>query len=569
MLIELTIRNIALIESLCIEFVRGFNVLTGETGSGKSIVVDCVNLVLGGRADRDFVRTGAEKGIVQALFDVSENIGAQEVLNKLGVDWDDGMVAISRELGKNGRNICRIGGMIVPLAVLKSLTVFLMDIHGQHEHQALLNPANHVDFLDSFGGEEHRNLLHTVFSLYQRRSALVSTFRQLKEAASERERLQDILTFQVEEISSAKLKHGEEERLIAKLRLLENSQRIRDKVETAVVLTYRGDEGVVSAQESLQKAAAAMMSIASLDPAYEELSLRLSELYETTRDAGYELQDILENLQADPALMEKIEQRLSVIDRLERKYGSTVSDVIAFGEEAAHRLAMLQNSDEQIATISEQLKSLESELLKACERLSCTRKEIAEKLSTEMMDQLRDLGMDKTCFDVRIDSVSKPTAKGVDRVEFLISPNPGEPMKPIASIASGGELSRIMLALKVISMKVEGVDAMVFDEIDTGVSGKMAQVVGEKMCAIACRNQVLCVTHLPQIAALADAQYLVEKQSVQERTETSVLPLDYEGRIGELSRLVWVSGNRESSMQHAANMLQEAEKIRQTIRSRQ
>lgn len=567
MLLELTIHNIALIESLRIEFAQGFNVLTGETGSGKSIVVDCVNLVLGGRADRDFVRTGAEKGTVQALFDISGCERALSYADSLGVDCEGGLIAVSRELSRSGRNICRISGIIVPLSALKQLTGLLLDIHGQHEHQSLMNPARHIEFLDSFGDAEHQALREKVGALHAERSEAAASLKKLMSDAAEKERLADMLSFQVSEISAAKLRKGEEEKLEAKLRILENAGKIQSGVENAYIMTYRGDGRMISAQEALLRAADSMEGLSSINSRYAELAARLRELYYSVQDVGYELQDVLDHLTFDPALIDKISERLDMIDKLERKYGPNLDDVIAFGEQAAARLAAIQSSDANIEVQKKRLKQLDAALCSACEALTNSRKALSVTLAAAVMEQLRDLGMGKTRFEIRVDPEPKPTANGSDRVEFMISPNPGEPLKSLASIASGGELSRIMLALKAIAMDVDGVDSMVFDEIDTGVSGRMAQVVGEKMCRIACNRQVLCVTHLPQIAALGNAHYIVEKRTDGERTETNVKRLDDEGRIREISRLVGGAEDSESSLSHAAHMLRDADEVRKRIQN--
>ncbi len=567
MLLELNIENIALIESLRIEFAQGFNVLTGETGSGKSIVVDCVNLVLGGRADRDMVRTGAEKGRVQALFDVSQNAAAQALAGELGADCEDGALVVSRELSRSGRNVCRISGTIVPLSALKRLTGTLLDIHGQHEHQSLLNPARHIEFLDAFGDGAHAQKLAAVRELYAQRSAEASALKKLLADAAEKARLIDMLSFQTEEIAAAKLKPGEEARLTSKLRVLENAEKIRDGVERAYALTYRGGSRSASAQELLMRATESMAGIADIDVRYADLSNRLRELYYAVQDVGYELQDALDHISSDPKLIEKISERLDLIDRLERKYGPNLEDVIAFGEQAAARLTELKRSDERAEQRKAQLKQLDEALKAACDALTLSRKALAARLAEAVMAQLRDLGMGRTRFEIRVDPEPPPGADGADRVEFLISPNPGEPLKPLSAIASGGELSRIMLALKAIAMDAGGVDSMVFDEIDTGVSGRMAQVVGEKMCMIARSHQVLCVTHLPQIAALGDAHFLVEKRTDGERTQTLVRRLDDDGRIRELSRLVGGAEDSASSLSHAAHMLEDAATVRARLRA--
>lgn len=565
MLLELNIANIALIESLRIEFAQGFNVLTGETGSGKSIVVDCMNLVLGGRADRDFVRTGAEKGSVQALFDIAKNSAAKAILGEMDIDCEDGMVAVSREISRSGRNICRISGVIVPLNTLRRLTGTLLDIHGQHEHQSLLDPAKHIAFLDAYGDNRHNELRAQAAKLHSERVKMESELKKNMLDAAERERLSDMLGFQIQEIASAKLKKGEEERLIARLRILENSEKIRTNVETAYEATYAGAGRTPSAQELLLRAANAMDKLSQIDERYAELGLRLREMVYSAQDIGYELRDILDHMESDPELIEKVSKRLETIDRLERKYGPNLDDVLNFYASAVERLESIQTGDARIDALKAELAKKDAELDEVCTLLTASRRELAQRLAQAVMQQLRDLGMGRARLEIRIESLPRPTANGLDSVEFLISANPGEPLKPMASVASGGELSRIMLALKAISMEADGVDSMVFDEIDTGVSGRMAQTVGEKMCAIARDHQVLCVTHLPQIAALGDAHFVVEKHTDGTTTETVVRQLDSEGRIHELSRLVGGAEDSTSSLSHAKHMLEDAECVRRKL----
>ncbi len=563
MLLELNIRNIALIESLRIEFAQGFNVLTGETGAGKSIIVDSVNLVLGGRADRDLIRTGSEKGSVQALFDISDNPNARSMAEEFGLESDDGLITVMRELSRSGKNICRIAGVVLPLTALKQFTACLVDLHGQHEHQHLMNPAMHIGFIDSFGDANHQALRAQAADAHAKRAETVRELKTLLKEASERERMIDMLTFQVQEIKAAHLKAGEEQKLEKKLRMLENAEKIRTGVETAYRFTYSGDGGAISAQEALRRAGDAMTGIAALDPRFEKLAGELKDIYYAAQAAGQELQSLNEELTFDPRLMDKISARLETIARLERKYGATEQDVIAFGMDAKAKLDSIQNGEERIAELKKRLKEQDHALQDACACLSGSRRAIADRFERALVDQLRDLGMQRTRFHVDFRALEKPCADGADQVEFLISPNPGEPLRPMASIASGGELSRIMLAIKTIAMHIDGVDTMIFDEIDTGVSGRMAQVVGEKMCAIAREKQVLCVTHLPQIAALGGTHFRVEKTVSEERTQTNVVRLDDAGRIREVSRLVGGAEDSQSSLTHATNMLADARRIRE------
>ena len=565
MLIELNIHNIALIESLRIDFAEGFNVLTGETGSGKSIIVDCMNLVLGGRADRGLVRTGAEKGYVQALFDIAGREATRALCLENGIELSEDALLITREVAVNGRNTCRVNGMIVPLNLLRALSATLLDIHGQHEHQALMRPGEHVRFLDAYGGDAHQALLKRCAQIHQERSALAAELKRLIASLRESERLADMLRYQVNEINGARLKPGEEEKLQEKLQLLSNAGRIHDSVARAYQLVYQGEGRSISAQEALQGAAAEMERIQSLSPRYQELTERLRELFYAVQDAGYELQDALDKLPNDPEMEEKLSNRLKIIDRLERKYGATVDEVIAFGKRAEEQLGSIETGDLQIAEMKERLKELDARLLAVCAEITDHRKALGEALREKVMAQLKDLGMGATRFEVALTPLPKPTASGMETVEFMISPNPGEPLKPLSEIASGGELSRIMLAMKAISADQEGVPSMVFDEIDTGVSGRMAQVVGEKMCAIAAGHQVLCVTHLPQIAALGTAQFLVSKSVSDGRTETNVQRLDEQGRIREISRLVGGAQDTPSSLMHARQMLEDAAQRRKQI----
>lgn len=554
MLLELSIKNIALIQSLVLAFDQGFNVLTGETGAGKSIVVDSLNMALGGRAERDLIRTGCDKGSVQALFDISKNPRAIEVAHELGAEADKNLVAVSRELSRAGRNICRISGMVVPLATLRRLTSTLVDIHGQHEHQALIDPARHIVFLDAFGGEAHHALIQEAHALYAKRSGAISAYRRVTSEAAERARRIDMLSFQLEEITAIKPKRGEEEKLERRARFYENAERIRSSVEQAYQLTYAGDSGVPGAQEQLDMAQRALESVSRMDERIDALASRIKDAFYVVQDVGYELRALLESLDYDPAMADKVAGRLDKIRRLERKYGSTLDEVIDFGENAAAQLDVLRESDASAEDLKKNLDALTEKLHTVCNALTKSRKTLCDNLAADIHAQLADLGMAKTRFEVRITPI-KPTAQGADEVEFLISANPGEPLKPLASVASGGELSRIMLAFKAISVDAEGVDAMVFDEIDTGVSGRMAQVVGEKMKAIARTHQVLCVTHLPQIAALANAHFVVEKTFADERTDSMVRRLDDDGRVREISRLIGGGEDSETSIGHARHLL--------------
>lgn len=554
MLIELSIHNVALIESLTLEFGRGFNVLTGETGAGKSIVVDSLNLALGSRADRDLIRTGTDRASVQALFDISGNEKAIAIARELGAEADEGLVAVSREIRASGRNICRVSGVVVPLATLKHLTSTLVDIHGQHEHQALIDPQRHIAFLDSFGGSEHKELMEQVLAAYAERVRVASMYRKVTSEAAERERLIDMLEFQVSEIFGIHPRKGEEEKLERRAKFYESAGKIKDNVDAAYRLMYGGESRAQGAQEQLDSAIRLLDGVAKLDDRLAALSSRVKDAFYTVQDAAYELRALAESMDYDSIMADKVYDRLDKIRKLERKYGSTLDEVIEFGENAKAKLEELKRSGESTSELREELLKLDARLKELCARLTASRKATAERLAGEVQKQLSDLGMARTRFEVSI-LPAKPSAIGADNVEFMISANPGEPLKPMASVASGGELSRIMLALKTIAIDSEGVDSMVFDEIDTGVSGRMAQVVGEKMKHIARNHQVLCVTHLPQIAAQGDTHYVVEKITDGQRTDSMVRLLDDEGRVREISRLIGDGEDSETSLMHARHLL--------------
>ena len=562
MLLEISIRNIALIDELTIEFAPGFNVLTGETGAGKSIVVDSLGLALGARAGREMIRTGTERASVQALFDVSDCPRAQEIAAEMGAPCEDGLLAVSREINASGRGVCRVSGMVVPLSALKNLTAQLMDIHGQHEHQALLDPEKHLGFVDAYGGEEHLARVRAVGEAYRARMRLAGKIKAALGDAHSRERELAEIERQLAEITAAKLRPGEEAELESRAAILENAEHIREALSLAYQLTY---EGAGSAQEALSRAAGALEKIAPIDARYEALAAKLREAFFAAQDAGYEVRDALEDVEGDPAALEKINARLDLIHRLETRYGPQLEDVLAYGEALKARKQALTGGDASVHAWKKELKAMDAALKQDCAALTQARKDIAEKLTAGILRHLGDLGMGKTRFEIAVEP-EKITATGGDRVEMRISPNPGEPLKPLNAIASGGEISRVMLALKAVSADEYGVGAMVFDEIDTGVSGRMAQAVGEKMAMIAGRRQVLCVTHLPQIAALADRHFVVEKTQTGERTGSTVRALDDAGRSQEIARLIGGAEDAPSAREHAENMLAAARRRRAELR---
>ncbi len=562
MLLTLSMRNVALIESLTLEFQRGLHVMTGETGAGKSIVVDAVNLALGGRADRELIRTGTDKAWVEAAFDVSDCPKAVALLAEQHLEAEGGVATLYREISRNGRNLCRVCGVTMPVAFLRDLAALLMDVHGQHEHQFLMDPKYHMQFLDVFGGEGHRALLAQTAQAYQAFIANHRAYARLVKENEQKNRRLEELRADLAVMKKARLKPGEEELLTQERDRLRHGEKIRLALTAAEgALTAGGEEGgVISAWRG---ATQALRGIAELSPEYQAMQERMESLGYELEELSYDLSRMREANEFDPQRAEAVENRLDLIRRLERRFGPALTDVLAAQASMQEEFDRLNGLEDQVERMGAEHKRLLAAYRQCARALTQARTELARRFEAAMMEQLKDLGMEKTVFEVafapRPQRQPMPQSDGDDVLEFMISPNPGEPLKPLWKIASGGELSRLMLAIKSLEAGQGGVGAMVFDEIDTGISGRMAQVVAEKMSAIARRRQVLCVTHLPQIAAMADHQLLVEKHQEADRTHTTVRVLDDAGRIAELARMIGGAGDSdESARRHARRMLEEA-----------
>lgn len=570
MILSMRMHNIALIEDLTLEFSDGLHVMTGETGAGKSIVVDAVNLVLGGRADRDLIRTGTDKAWVEAVFDASDSKAVSEWAAVQSIDDFDGTVTLYREITRTGRNLCRICGLVMPVSQLREVAALLMDVHGQHDAQFLMNSQYHLLFLDAAGGPEYQELLGKVDEAYE---AFIANHRQYGRLVRENEKKQyrmESLQKSLEELKKAKLRPGEEEALTAEKERFRHSEKIASAISQAhqAISASEDSESVLT---RVKEAADALRSLSALGEPYASLAQRCESSYYELEELGYELSGLAESSDFDPARAEKVETRLDLIRRLERKYGDTIPEILAAQEAMQEEYDNFASMDQQLATVGAEHKRLLGAYRALARQLTQARHGLAETFEKQMMTQLKDLGMGNTVFKVSFalrpeGKVFMPQSVGDDVIEFMISPNPGEPLKPLSKIASGGELSRMMLAIKSLEALKGGVGTMVFDEIDTGISGRMAQVVAEKLAVIARRRQVICVTHLPQIAAMAAHQFLVEKHVEGERTNTSVHSLSHEERIAEVARMLGgADGSEESAMSHAAHMLDVAAQHRQEL----
>lgn len=564
MLTALDIRNIALIDRLTLTLSPGLNVLTGETGAGKTIIIDALDLALGGRADRELIRTGAEQADVQALFELSDDSELKGLLDELGVECEGGQLLISRQLSASGRNVCRVGDRLVSLGQLRQITACLVEMHGQHEHQSLTDTRQQLRYLDAFAHRELSGLKEDVARQYAVWRDLRGRIRALNVDERESARRVELLKFEQRELEALKLKPGEDERIEARLSEMRGFEKTSDALAEAYA-ALDGDN--LSALDQLRRAVGAMERISEMGEGYEQLSARLSDMLYQLEDAAFEVHALRSSQDFDPQLMERMESRLSALNVAKARYGPTLKDVIAKYEGIGEELEQIADNKRQLKVYVEQLKREQSALIRLCEQLTQARREAAGRFAAQVKAHLEDLGMAKVEFGVDVQEHRQASALsplGWDTVEFTMSANAGEAPKPLGRVASGGELSRTMLALKAIAADADSIGTMIFDEIDTGISGRVTQAVGEKLASIARTRQVIAITHQAQLAALADAQYLVEKRERDGRVFTQVRPLDEEERVLELARIM--GGDDEASLNHARSMLAAGRERRDALR---
>ena len=555
MLELLHIENIAIIEEAEIAFRPGFNALTGETGAGKSIVIDAMSAVLGQRTSRDLIRTGADKAFVSALFSHVDPALCQE----LGAAPDEnGDLMLQREIGADGKNVCRVGGRPVTVSQLRTLGSRLVNIHGQHDGQQLLDEEQHLAYLDSFGKVD--SLLEAYTDKYNALTDIRRKMNALQMDEAEKARRMDTLQYQINELERAKLKSGEEEELQSRRNLLRNAEKFISAVSGADYALNGGEDGS-GVLNLLRQAQDALGTVRHLDEGFDALYQRLESAYSEAYDIAFSVAEQRENFDFSPNELDEVEGRLDQLYRLKKKYGATVEDMLAYLDSCRKELDDIAYAGDALARLEKDCAKAEKAARKAAEELSAARKAAGETLSQAILTELRQLDMGKIRFQV--DFAEKPLdAAGMDQVRFLMSANLGEELKPINKIASGGELARIMLAMKNVLSEQDYVATMVFDEVDTGVSGRAAQKVAEKMARISRHKQVLCVTHLPQLAAMADTHFSVEKGEANGRTFTQVRQLDRKQRQMELARLTGGAQVTETMLQGAEELLTQAENFR-------
>lgn len=547
MLRSLDIKNVAVIEKISVDFKHGMTVLTGETGAGKSIIIDSINMILGARANKALIRRGEEKARVSAVFDT--NAALEEKLGEFGVDCDDDCVILSREISQDGKSTARINGIPVPSAVLKDVSAYLVNIHGQQDNQAILNSARHMDFLDTYAETEAE--LAAYSAKYAEMRETEAELEKSKLNEEERLRRVDLLKYQTEEIEKADLKAGEKEELESERVLILNSGKIAENTVAAYSALYESESG--SAYDAVSVAEHAMSELAELDPQLGELAARLADVKYSIEDIVHELRGM--ETEYDENTLNETEERLDRISRLEKKYGGSVEAVLEFYENASEELEKMINSDEYIKGLEERLTIERGELTKLGDVLYEKRKKAAAELSKRITAELADLDMEKAEFAVDLVHTAEFFKNGADRAEFMIITNPGEPFKPLTKIASGGELSRVMLAVKTVLAESGEKETLIFDEIDTGVSGKAAQKIAAKLWELGRSNAVICISHQPQLAAFADNHIYIEKIITDDSASTSIKELNDEQRRREVARIIDGADITDAALAHAGEMI--------------
>ncbi len=595
MLLRLEIQNIALIEEAKIELEDGLNILTGETGAGKSIIIDSINILLGERFSKELIRTGQDKALIEAVFQIrTSNDSLTGLFNKYGIEPDnDGTIIVSREYNVSGRSVCRINGRLVTVSAIKELGGYLIDVHGQHDNQSLLRSETHIELLDAFGGKRIYDLKKKYLELFEKRRALLDSLQQLLGDEKDRERKIDLLKYQIDEIKKANLSLNEEDELNNKKTLLINAAKINEVLSSAYEILFTGTGVKVSSFDKINEAVVKLKEIERYSENYSKLVIAIEDILYQLEDLREELRKEKDTIEYNPYLLEQIEERLDLIFRLKRKYGSSIDEILEYCKNSEDELDRIIRSEELIKKIQCELQEVNCNLYNAAMELSSARKEIALILEESIEKELHTLEMKKVKFKVDIynqdakvmgdaeDNKNVQTvlssinninfdevkfkSSGLDKVEFLISTNPGEPLKPLIKIASGGEMARMMLTIKSILADVDKVPTLIFDEIDIGISGKVSQRVGEKLALLSRKHQVICVTHNPHIASMADNHIMVEKFSGGNVTKIKVNRLTSDKIQTEIARILGGDSISEKTLSLANEMLENAEKFKMEL----
>ena len=555
MLLEISIKNFAIIEAISLNFEKGMTVLTGETGAGKSIIIDAMNMMLGARATTDVIRHGAPKAEIEGLFSIENSLPLQEIFDEQGIDLGDEII-IRREILQNGRSVSRVNGQMVNLSVLRSIGQYLVDIHGQHDQEELMRPQLHIQMLDGFGDADFLELKQAYQTNFDAYRKMRRQLLEIKKNQEEHKARIEMLEFQMAEIESASLQPGEDLKLNQERDKLLNHKNIADTLTNAYTML---DNEEFSSLANVRSAMNDMESLEEYDAEYREISASLSESYYALEDVTKRLEDIIEDLDFDGNRLMQIESRLDLIHAITRKYGGNVDDVLLYFAKITEEYNLLTGNNLSSEDMEAELKQLEVSLIDLASKLASARHNLAQQLEIEIQQELKDLYMDKARFQVQF-TKGKFSREGNESVEFYISTNPGEDFKPLVKVASGGELSRLMLAIKSAFSRKEGKTSIVFDEVDTGVSGRVAQAIAQKIHKIGQHGQVLAISHLPQVIAIADYQFFIEKISNEHSTVSTVRLLTVDERVEEVAKMLAGENVTEAALSQARELLQSKEK---------
>ncbi|MCY7807327.1 DNA repair protein RecN [Bacillus spizizenii] len=575
MLAELSIKNFAIIEELTVSFERGLTVLTGETGAGKSIIIDAISLLVGGRGSSEFVRYGETKAELEGLFLLESGHPVFDVCTEQGIDASDEMIVMRRDISTSGKSVCRVNGKLVTIASLREIGRLLLDIHGQHDNQLLMEDENHLRLLDKFAGAEVESALQAYQEGYQRYMKLLKKLKQLSESEQEMAHRLDLIQFQLEEIESAKLELNEDEQLQEERQQISNFEKIYGSLQNAYN-ALRSEQGGL---DWVGMASAQLEDISDINEPLKKLSESVSNSYYLLEDATFQMRNMLDELEYDPERLNYIETRLNEIKQLKRKYGATVEDILEYASKIEEEIDQIENRDSHLQSVKKELDSVGKDVAVEAANVSQIRKAWAKKLADEIHRELKSLYMEKSTFDTefKVKTASRNeeapmvngqpvqlTDQGIDSVKFLISTNTGEPLKSLSKVASGGELSRVMLAIKSIFSSQQDVTSIIFDEVDTGVSGRVAQAIAEKIHKVSIGSQVLCITHLPQVAAMADTHLYIAKELKDGRTTTRVKPLSKQEKVVEIGRMIAGVEVTDLTKRHAKELLKQADQVKTT-----
>ena len=555
MLLEISIKNFAIIEAISLNFEKGMTVLTGETGAGKSIIIDAMNMMLGARATTDVIRHGAPKAEIEGLFSIENSLPLQEIFDEQGIDLGDEII-IRREILQNGRSVSRVNGQMVNLSVLRAIGQHLVDIHGQHDQEELMRPQLHIQMLDEFGDTDFLELKQSYQTNFDAYRQMRKQLLEIKKNQEEHKARIEMLEFQMAEIESAALQPGEDLKLNQERDKLLNHKNIADTLTNAYTML---DNEEFSSLANVRSAMNDMESLEEYDAEYREISTSLSESYYALEDVTKRLEDIIEDLDFDGNRLMQIESRLDLIHAITRKYGGNVDDVLLYFAKITEEYNLLTGNNLSSEDMEAELKQLEVSLVDLASKLASARHNLAQQLEIEIQQELKDLYMDKARFQVQF-TIGKFSREGNESVEFYISTNPGEDFKPLVKVASGGELSRLMLAIKSAFSRKEGKTSIVFDEVDTGVSGRVAQAIAQKIHKIGQHGQVLAISHLPQVIAIADYQFFIEKISNEHSTVSTVRLLTVDERVEEVAKMLAGENVTEAALSQARELLQSKEK---------